>query len=207
MLKFSIEFNDPNFLGKTLKVGTLGPENTSSGQTLNYLITQWQLEQVTVQPFWFNTFTELKDSLLKDEVDLALVPHAYEKINDFYMQPELKLKFLFTYPTPVYGLAKKKNAPFVLENSTIVTHPAPLPLLSYLLPKDSDQTKINVKLVNSTSAAALQVKEGLADLAITNEKALKDHDLEFISTYGKIEMSWSIFQKEIPKNNRRELNL
>ncbi len=197
MLKFFIEFTYPNPCEKKLKVGTLGPENTSSGQTLNYLLTQWALKNVTVQPCWFNSFTELKDSLLKNEVDLALVPHAYEKINDFYMQPEFKLKFLFTYPTPIYGLAKKKNSPLLLENCTIVTHPAPLPLLSQLLPKNTDKTKINVQFVNSTSVAALKVKEGLADLAITNEKALKDYNLEFISTYGKIDMSWSIFQKEI----------
>jgi bacilysin biosynthesis protein BacA len=50
-------------------------------------------------------------------------------------------------------------------------------------------------MVNSTSVAAIQVKQGLADLAITNENALREYDLEFISQYGKIEMSWSLFYK------------
>jgi bacilysin biosynthesis protein BacA len=36
----------------------------------------------------------------------------------------------------------------------------------------------------------------LADLAITNENALREYDLEFISQYGKIEMSWSLFYKK-----------
>jgi bacilysin biosynthesis protein BacA len=51
-------------------------------------------------------------------------------------------------------------------------------------------------MVNSTSVAAIQVKQGLADLAITNENALREYDLEFISQYGKIEMSWSLFYKK-----------
>ncbi|WP_287676955.1 MULTISPECIES: hypothetical protein [unclassified Microcystis] len=51
-------------------------------------------------------------------------------------------------------------------------------------------------MVNSTSVAAIHVKQGLADLAITNENALREHDLEFVSQYGKIEMSWSLFYKK-----------
>lgn len=112
------------------------------------------------------------------------------------MEPNFKLGFIFTYPTPVYGLAKRKNEEIVVENCTLVTHPAPLPLLPYLLPSDLNQNKIKIKFVNSTSVAAIQVKQGLADLAITNENALREHDLEFISQYGKIEMSWSLFHKK-----------
>ena len=196
MLKFSMEFCYPQPDVKTLIVGTLGPKETSSEQTLNYLITQWQAEQISVTSHLFDTFTELKESLLQDRVDLALVPHAYERVNDFYMEPSLKLGFVFTYPTPVYGLAKRKNEELVWENCTLVTHPAPFPLLSYLLPGYPNQKNIKVEFVNSTSAAAIQVKQGLADLAITNENALKENDLEFIAEYGKIEMSWSIFHKK-----------
>jgi len=42
----------------------------------------------------------------------------------------------------------------------------------------------------------MQVKQGLADFAITNENAAKAYDLEFISIYGNIQMSWSLFQKK-----------
>jgi bacilysin biosynthesis protein BacA len=55
---------------------------------------------------------------------------------------------------------------------------------------------MKIKFVNSISVAAIQVKQGLADLAITNENALREYDLEFISQYGKIEMSWSLFHKK-----------
>ena len=127
MLKFSMELCYPQPNVKTLTVGTLGPKETSSEQTLNYLISQWKLQQISVNSHLFDSFTELKESLLQDHVDLALVPHAYERINDFYMEPSFKLGFIFTYPTPVYGLAKRKNEEIVLENCTLVTHPAPLP--------------------------------------------------------------------------------
>jgi prephenate dehydratase len=196
MLKFSMELCYPQPDVKTLTVGTLGPKETSSEQTLNYLITQWQAQEISVTGHLFGTFTDVKTSLLKNEIDLALVPHAYERINDFYMEPSFKLGFIFTYPTPVYGLAKRKNEEIILENCTLVTHPAPLPLLPYLLPGDLNQNKIKIKFVNSTSVAAIHLKQGLADLAITNENALREHDLEFISQYGKIEMSWSLFYKK-----------
>jgi len=196
MLKFSMDLCYPQPDVKTLTVGTLGPKETSSEQTLNYLITQWQAQEISVTGHLFGTFTDVKTSLLKNEIDLALVPHAYERINDFYMEPSFKLGFIFTYPTPVYGLAKRKNEEIILENCTLVTHPAPLPLLPYLLPGDLNQNKIKIKFVNSTSVAAIHLKQGLADLAITNENALREHDLEFISQYGKIEMSWSLFYKK-----------
>jgi len=196
MLKLSMELCYPQPDVKTLTVGTLGPKETSSEQTLNYLITQWQAQEISVTGHLFGTFTDVKTSLLKNEIDLALVPHAYERINDFYMEPSFKLGFIFTYPTPVYGLAKRKNEEIILENCTLVTHPAPLPLLPYLLPGDLNQNKIKIKFVNSTSVAAIHLKQGLADLAITNENALREHDLEFISQYGKIDMSWSLFHKK-----------
>jgi prephenate dehydratase len=190
----------PKNNNKTLKVGTLGPKDTSSDHTLNYLITQWQSQDISVTSYLFNTFTELKEALLKEEVDLALVPHAYEKINDFYMQPNFGLGFIFTHPTPIYGLAKRKNEKLVFDNCTIVTHPAPLPLLPYLLPDYQNRNNLKVELVNSTSIAAHQVKQGLADLAITNETTLEDNNLEFIAQYGKINMSWSIFYKKDQEN-------
>ena len=65
MLKFSMEFCYPQPDVKTLIVGTLGPKETSSEQTLNYLITQWQAEQISVTSHLFDTFTELKESLLQ----------------------------------------------------------------------------------------------------------------------------------------------
>jgi bacilysin biosynthesis protein BacA len=49
MLKFSMELCYPQLDVKTLSVGTLGPKETSSEQTLNYLISQWKLQQISVK--------------------------------------------------------------------------------------------------------------------------------------------------------------
>jgi len=49
MLKFSMELCYPQLDVKTLSVGTLCPKETSSEQTLNYLISQWKLQQISVK--------------------------------------------------------------------------------------------------------------------------------------------------------------
>lgn len=200
MLKFSIEFRPPLPTSKTLIIGTLGPSGTSSDYVSSYVVNQLLSEQFTVSTQLFDSFIDVKEALLQEKVALALVPHAYERINEFYMEPSFDLGFIFIYPTPVYGLAKKKNTEVVLEGCRIVTHPAPLPLLSKLLPS-SNQAEMQVELSPSTSDAAIQVMQGLADMAITNEKAAKTYDLEFISIYGNIRMSWSIFHKKLGKSN------
>ncbi|NEO40837.1 MAG: LysR family transcriptional regulator [Moorea sp. SIOASIH] len=197
MLKFAIEFNYSIPTSKTLVVGTLGPAGTSSEEALEYVVEQLQLEELSITTKLFDNFSQLKEALVSEDVNLALVPHAYHNINDFYMEPSFELSFIFIYPTPSYGLAKKPINQFDINKCTILTHPAPLPLLSYLLPDYEQQKSIKVKLVDSTSVAAKEVSEGLAELAITNEKAADKYGLEFIKTYGKIKMSWSIFQKKI----------
>jgi len=196
MLKFSVEFNYPNLSSKNLILGTLGPRGTSSEEALNYVINQLESGEISVSVQLFNDFTILAEALQQNQVNLALVPHAYEKINEFYMEPNFDLGFIFMYPTPVYGLAKRKDTDLDFKGCKIVTHPAPLPLLGKLLPNFTNPEEIEVELVDSTSAAAILVKQGLADFAITNQKALHSYDLEFVSTYGTIPMSWSVFYKK-----------
>jgi prephenate decarboxylase len=201
MLKFSIEFRPPIPSKKNLIVGTLGPIGTSSDNAASYIIEQFDSAAVTGATQLFDSFTDVKIALMEDKVDLALVPHAYNSINEFYMEPSLDLGFIFIYPTPVYGLAKKKNTEVIFKGARIVTHPAPLPLLSRLLPESEDRSTMQVDLSSSTSDAAIQVQQGLAALAITNENAAKIYGLEFISTYGKIPMSWSIFYKKLAESH------
>jgi bacilysin biosynthesis protein BacA len=55
-----------------------------------------------------------------------------------------------------------------------------------LLPPQYSHQQMTVELVNSTSVGAKQVHQGLADLAITNEKAREYYDLEFVSIHGTI---------------------
>lgn len=201
MLEFQIEFKPRIPASKNLVIGTLGPTATSSDYAAKHITNHLLSEEFTVSTQLFDSFIDVKEALLQDKVDLALVPHAYDRINEFYMEPSINLGFIFIYPTPVYGLAKKKNTEVVFNGSRIVTHPAPLPLLTELLPASQDRTQIQVDLSPSTSDSAIQVMQGLADFAITNENAVKAYDLEFISTYGNIKMSWSIFHKKKVENH------
>lgn len=195
MLKFSVNFNYPHPVSNSLIMGTLGPKGTSSEHTSDYLAIQLKEQGIYLSVKLFDDFLLVKEALLQEQIDWALVPHAYDKINEFYMEPSLILGFIFIHSTPAYGLAKKKDQAFNLEGATIVSHPAPLPLLPKLLP-DSANKEIQVILANSTSAAAILVEQGLADFAITNEHAAKAHGLEFVSMYGEITMSWAIFYKD-----------
>ncbi|QYO67517.1 hypothetical protein [Leptolyngbya sp. 7M] len=174
--------------------GTLGPRGSSSEEALNFASKHF-LQESIVKIELYDTFEALKEALLKYEVQVAVVPHAYEKINYFYMNPYIRMIDVFKFPTPVYGLAKKKGAEFSLKQARIVTHPAPFPLLPRLLPKYNCD-ELDVNFVSSTSAAALMVKTGLADLALTNENAVKEYGLEFVSIYGPIAMSWTIFERK-----------
>jgi prephenate decarboxylase len=175
-------------------IGTLGPR-TSSEATARWLIEQLPpymrgLLSVRVYP----TFPALKEALDCGEVAYGLVPAAYDHFNDFSFDPALSLVGSFEHPTPPYGIAKRKGSdplarPGIL---VIVTHPAPVSLLSLLLPADAGRCK--VRLVNSTAEAARLVAEGAAPLAITNDDARRTYDLEWVACYGEIPMVWALFQ-------------
>jgi len=111
------------------------------------------------------TFESCISKLLNDELDFVLVPHAYLGINDFYMNPRLEPAMIFRADTPRYGLATRKDYPFepdMLQREVIVSHPAPVPLIKHYLGED-----VQITLVNSTSEAALRVKNGEFNVAIT----------------------------------------
>jgi bacilysin biosynthesis protein BacA len=80
MFKFQIEFKYPIPISKTLTLGTLGPSGTSSEAALKYLISQIEQEEINVLVKLFDSFIDLQQALKNEQVDLALVPHAYEKI-------------------------------------------------------------------------------------------------------------------------------
>lgn len=176
----------------TLKIGTLGPSGTSSEFAAkqfasNYLATQGFLSELSL----FNTFEESVVELENGLLDYIIVPHAYGKINDFYMKPNIDLIQLFRCDTPMYGLAIRKGFLYddeLLDSAVIVSHPAPVNLVKYFLNKSS-----NIELVNSTSVAAKLVNEGVYDLAITNFAAKEKYNLDFVYQFKNIPMSWSVF--------------
>lgn len=172
---------------------TLGPQGSSSDETLQYFNEARILTKKAMRVSLYPTFEELKDALVEDRIQIAVVPHAYHNINLFYMSPAIRLLGIFIFPTPVYGLARRRGSTKNFSDyREILTHPAPVPLMDYLLPKTCSQ-EIKVRLVSSTSQAAILVSKEFDELAITNEQAVSEYGLEFIKTYGEILMSWSVF--------------
>lgn len=181
-----------------LRIGTLGPAGTSSEQAAIHFLENSLKPAYPADIVLFDTFDDVLDSLVASEVSLAIIPNAYERVNEFYINPHTELVEVFIYDTPSYGLAKKPHNSF--GDCKIVTHPAPINLVNFLLKKiDKKAFKYSVELVNSTSVAAKMVKEGVADLAITNAMAAAKHGLEMIAMYGPIKMSWSVFIKREEK--------
>ncbi|QHW36742.1 LysR family transcriptional regulator [Staphylococcus ursi] len=146
-------------------IATLGPMGSSSYYVANKL-------QKVKEIILFDTFEEASDALLDNKCDKLLVPHAYPNINNFYMNPKLRVIKTFIEKTPVYGIATRlsnKND----DISKIVTHTAPVPLLDYYNVHYNGQ----LVLANSTSEAAKLVANKTYDYCITNEEALNRYNL------------------------------
>lgn len=186
-------------------IGTLGPERTSS-DCVAHRFCRWtaESERIEMRVALFESFEVVRQALLDGDVDLALVPHAWKEINDFYFTPTFRHLLIFKSPTPSYGLvdnpvALRANCPVRLA-----THPAPRLLIDDLIDQNV-RAGLNVEFVLSTSVVARMVAEGTVGFGITNEDAARAFGLEFVREYGPIDMSWSIFsRKNDPVTDRLE---
>jgi bacilysin biosynthesis protein BacA len=184
-----------------LRVGTLGPNGTSSEQAAMHFLEKTSVPKNKKNIILYDTFNEVLEALVKNKITLAIVPNAYDRVNEFYINPNTELVELFVHDTPPYGLVKRKKEKIPVETCKIATHPAPIKLVDLFINKLRKKPhNYNVQLVNSTSMAAKMVKDGSADLAITNEIAARNYELEMVALYGKIKMSWSVFVKRMEKS-------
>lgn len=185
------EGRDLPYFKKTAVFSTLGPNGTSSQAAAQYCAKFLGPIQVQVQ--LHSSFEAAAESVRQSNADLFLVAHAYSDISKFYMDPDFELQFVFIYDTPIYGLATLPRQKVVWSEETIIaTHPAPVPLLKHLAPSQ----EFVVKKVRSTSEAAIVIRQGEADIALTNEIAVSEYELKFIAIYGPIKMSWSVFGRK-----------
>ncbi|MEC0952047.1 MULTISPECIES: bacilysin biosynthesis protein BacA [Bacillus] len=181
-------------ISKLITINTLGPEGTSSEYAAKNFITNFTLLQgVNSKLSLHDTFESCIEKTLQSPLEYTIVPHAYDGIKHFYMRPDLQLLQIFRCDTPMYGLAVRPGFKYtddMLEQAVIVSHPSPINLIKYFTRKD-----VTFDLVNSTSAAAKRVKDGLSDIALTNELARQKYGLHFVKTFKSIPMSWSLFGK------------
>ncbi|MBP2847281.1 hypothetical protein J8655_17665 [Dickeya oryzae] len=175
-----------------IRLGTLGPEGTSSEYVAKKFIkNHLESNNAECEIKLYDTFEEAREKLLDGSINYIICPHAYKKINDFYMHPLISLIEIFQCDTPMYGVAVRQDYSFEnkdLEEQVIVSHSAPLELVINYLGK-----KANFHIVNSTSKAAELISNGNFNLAVTNEEAVKKFGLKFVYEFKKISMSWSLF--------------
>jgi bacilysin biosynthesis protein BacA len=184
---------------RSTRLGTLGPEGTSS-EYIAHLMSRSVGEHGSLQIVLEDTFEQCMDALVGDRIHLALVPHAYANINTFYMDPRLEPVSLFRGSTPEYGLATRSDFAFheeLLYTETVVTHPAPIPLLEYHFDRP-----VKRAIVNSTSQAAGDVSDGLYNIALTNEQAARQHNLKFVHRFAQIPMTWTVFSRRKDRHDR-----
>ncbi|WP_053728906.1 hypothetical protein [Streptomyces sp. WM6378] len=180
------------------KLGTLGPEGTSS-EYIAQLMSRALGERGGFRIMLEDTYEQCVDSLTADRVDLVLVAHAYPQINAFYMNPDLEPALVFRGSTPEYGLATRSDFAFheeLLYTDTVVSHPAPIPLLRHHFDRP-----VNLVTANSTSQAAGHVADGRYSIAITNEQAVKQHNLKFVYKFSRIPMTWTVFSRRKDRND------
>lgn len=178
--------------GEPISVATLGPSGTSSEASARYLLdVATQTLNARAGPIYlFPTYEHARDAALDGDATLLLVANAYREINDFYMDPKLKIGAAYRFNTPNYGLAKRRGVQ-ISSRVSVASHPSPTPLIEELRPHG-----VSVSFVvpmPSTSAAAAAVAAQEVDLALTTDVAAQIYDLEFISLTRPIEMLWTAF--------------
>ncbi|MFE3319305.1 prephenate dehydratase domain-containing protein [Nocardia sp. NPDC059195] len=172
-------------------VATLGPLGTSSQLAAERLI-RWLITAGTpgTAPELFLSYEDAAAAVIGGDADLMVVANAYAGISEFYMNTRLHLAGAFHNQTPLYGIAVEPGVelPAALR---IASHPAPVPLIGQLLP---DHLVVQeVVLTKSTSQAALAVRSGEVDAALTTQPSAERYGLSFISRVRPIEMLWSVF--------------
>ncbi|MBY8911795.1 bacilysin biosynthesis protein BacA [Bacillus sp. YC2] len=181
-------------ISKLITINTLGPEGTSSEYAAKNFISNFTLLQgVNSKLSLHDTFESCIEKTLQSPLEYTIVPHAYDGIKHFYMRPDLQLLQIFRCDTPMYGLAVRPDFEYtddMLDTAVIISHPSPINLIKYFTRK-----AVTFDLVNSTSTAAKKVKDGLSDIALTNELARQKYGLRFVKTFKSIPMSWSLFGK------------
>ncbi len=183
-----------------LRIGTLGPQGTTS-----YFATQYFIEyikkynrHIEAEILLEEKFDIVTKDLLEGNVDLIIVPNAYEKITDMYWNPRLSNLFTFLLETPKYAIASRVGEDMKeRQNFKLASCSPVLCLVDYFMEElNIPAESYEIIRANSTTRAAEMVENKVVDMAITNATSIEDRDLEFISSKLSAQVLWSIFCKK-----------
>jgi hypothetical protein len=175
-------------------VGTLGPGGTSgelAAELLwNYLCGDVGGPSVKLYP----TYELAEFALRAGEVTHLVVPSTHDGIHQLHADPALVLAGAFIMDSAPHGIARGRGP--VPCRPVVARHSSQSALLDQLLPDCYRPARVLDS--RSTSAAAITVREGAADLALTTEPAARRHGLEFVSPTRKLRLLCSVFVNRPP---------
>lgn len=179
-----------------LRVGTLGPQGTTSMVALDRLGHRLaHLGGPDVHAVPYDSFEELLAAVSSGGgPSYALVPAAAECATRFFWSPRLRLDATFSTPTPQYGIAARP--PGLREGILrLATLHETRRLVELLDGAEGGRGGYDIAWVpaESTIHAAQLVAEGRADAAITNEPGRAAHRLSFQVSRPGVPMVWLIF--------------
>ncbi|MGB8455819.1 MAG: hypothetical protein WCD89_26325 [Anaerocolumna sp.] len=185
-----------------IKIGTLGPNGTSSEQALKYLIsiiTNYN-HKIELEKHLMNNFKNVYESLNNGLINYALIPTAYERITDFFWNNNFINNLNFIFPTPEYGIVCKNNyKPIKNRKTKVACCPAVENIIEYLSNGELQDGQIERFKTNSTTEAVICLINDDADLAITNKTSFElysDKDIKFISRTYNATMLWALFKRK-----------
>lgn len=167
-----------------IKIATLGPEGTCSENAAKNFISKKELNAEIILK---DSFQACLTALDKKEADIAIVPSAFEKLNELIFRNLNKIKITesFVLNTPALVIAKN-NAK---EIKKVACHPAPFILIDNIFPKDK------IIFTSSNSISAIKTANKEVDACLTTEIAAKKNNLKLIKNFGEVPMSWNVFER------------
>lgn len=185
---------------KKIIIATMGPESTSSVQAAKYMcnnINGSAIYGLRLFPDFESLLGAIND---RDDIDLALVPSAYERVTDFFWDIHLENCLNFIFPTPQYGLVCKNDFQIQPNKSvTVATCRAVEHIIEDLSEGIIKENQVKKIITPSTTTALQEVLKGNADLAVTNETSFnvyKQKKIHFVFHKYNAKIVWCVFRKK-----------
>lgn len=185
-------------LSEEIKIGSLGPEGTTTYEATKYFINYIMSKGIDtkIQVCFWNNFSDIHKALVDGEVDLIVIPNPFENITQIYWDKKVDLAFGYVLESPKYGLAVKDENVLQKKHLKIATGPAVNHLIFELGSDILKEHTYELYRVNSTTEAAMAVFNGEADIAMTNQTSVERVNVHFITDLLQAQIIWSVFKRK-----------
>ncbi len=170
-------------------IGTLGPEGTDSQKATEYYLQHILKTKGAVK--LFDTLEEGIGALVKNQTNYYIAPSICQKLDSLFFRFIDKIEICDSFVADTHDFVLARNPRVKHEYASIASPASNIALIEHepSIPRD-----ITPVFANNKSQSARICGTGRTDLAITNLRSAKIHNLEIIKNYGKIKMSWTVFQ-------------